>query len=29
MRVDLSDHWDHWAYLPKPLEVARAELGLT
>lgn len=29
MRVDLSDHWDHWAYMPMPLEVARAELGLT
>jgi len=28
VRVDLSEHWDHWAWLDKPIEVVRAELGI-
>jgi ubiquinone biosynthesis protein Coq4 len=27
--VDLSDDWDHWAWVEKPLEQARRELGIT
>jgi len=27
-RVDLSDHWDFWPLLPKPLERVRAQLGV-
>jgi hypothetical protein len=27
--LDLSDRWDHWAWVEKPLEQARAELGIT
>jgi hypothetical protein len=26
--VDLSDHWDHWAYVERPLDDVRAELNL-
>jgi hypothetical protein len=28
MRLDLSDRWDHWAWVAKPLAEARAELGI-
>ena len=28
VRLDLSDRWDHWAWVAKPLEEARAELGI-
>lgn len=27
--IDLSDGWDHWAWVEKPLEQARAELNIT
>ena len=27
--IDLSDGWDHWAWVGKPLEEARAELRIT
>ncbi|HTQ34596.1 MAG TPA: hypothetical protein VMI30_10520 [Stellaceae bacterium] len=27
--IDLSDGWDHWAWVEKPLEQARAELNVT
>jgi hypothetical protein len=26
--IDLSDNWDHWAWVEKPLEQARAELHI-
>lgn len=26
--IDLSDNWDHWAWVEKPLAAARAELGI-
>jgi hypothetical protein len=28
VRLDLSDRWDHWAWVAKPLAEARAELGI-
>lgn len=27
--IDLSDGWDHWAWVAKPLDQARAELNIT
>jgi len=27
--VDLSDHWDHWAYVERPIDEVRRELGIT
>jgi phage tail protein X len=27
--IDLSDNWDHWAWVEKPLAQARAELNIT
>lgn len=27
-KVDLSDRWDFWPYLPRPLDEVRAELGI-
>jgi hypothetical protein len=27
-KVDLSDHWDHWPWMPRPLDAVRAELGI-
>jgi hypothetical protein len=27
-KLDLSDHWDFWPYLPRPLEAVRNELGI-
>ena len=27
--IDLSDRWDHWAWVEKPLEEARIELKIT
>jgi hypothetical protein len=27
-KLDLSDHWDFWPYLPRPLEAVRDELGI-
>jgi len=26
--IDLSDRWDHWAWVEKPLEEARIELKI-
>ncbi|HEY1257697.1 MAG TPA: hypothetical protein VGF34_00500 [Stellaceae bacterium] len=28
VRLDLSDRWDHWAWVAKPLAEARVELGI-
>jgi hypothetical protein len=28
VNVDLSDHWDHWQWVDKPVEEVRAALGL-
>ncbi|MET0595507.1 MAG: hypothetical protein ABW133_22600 [Polyangiaceae bacterium] len=28
-KIDLSDHWDFWSYLERPLDEVRAELGVT
>jgi tellurite resistance protein len=28
VKLDLSDNWDHWAWIGKPLEEARRELGI-
>jgi hypothetical protein len=28
VKVDLFDHWDHWAYVEMPLEEARERLGI-
>jgi hypothetical protein len=27
-KVDLSDHWDFWPYMPRPLDEVRDELGV-
>jgi hypothetical protein len=27
-QIDLSDHWDHWPWMPKPLDAVRSELGI-
>jgi hypothetical protein len=27
--IDLSDGWDHWAWVERPLAQARAELNIT
>ena len=27
-KIDLSDNWDFWPYLPRPLDEVRAELGI-
>jgi len=26
--IDLSDHWDFWPYMPRPLDDVRRELGI-
>jgi ubiquinone biosynthesis protein Coq4 len=28
VKVDLSDHWDHWAYVARPIDDVRRELGI-
>jgi hypothetical protein len=28
VKVDLSDHWDHWQWVDKPVEEVRAALGI-
>jgi hypothetical protein len=27
-KVDLSDHWDHWPWMERPLDAVREELGI-
>lgn len=28
MKVDISDRWDHWAWVDRPIDEVRAALGV-